>query len=127
MRNEIKLSFDEPKYHIDLANKVVVCVLHCQPLIPQEIEWTAFNFIGSHFPAKYVAKGVARLNPDDTFDEKIGMKVALAKAESKAYLMFGKDVNNYVTNAMKSFVACQDFLYRASRFINHNEEYLNKF
>ena len=26
-RNEIKISFDEPKYHIDRANKVVVCIL----------------------------------------------------------------------------------------------------
>lgn len=127
MRNEIKLSFEEPKYHIDLANKVVVCILESKPLIPQSIDWTSWSFTKTNFPEKYIAKGVARLNPDDEFDENIGMKVALAKAENKAYLMFGTDIDKYQKCMMKSFIACKDFLHKASKFIEHNNEYLKKF
>ena len=127
MRNEIKLSFGEPKYHIDLANKVIVCVLECQPLLPQEIDWTAFNFMNEYFPAKYTVKGIARLNPDDEFDENIGMKVALAKAENRAYLMLGRDINRYQKCMTKTFIACKDFLYKAHKFLEHNDEYLKKF
>lgn len=127
MRNEIKLSFSEPKYHIDLANKVVVCVLTCQPLLPEQIDWTAYNFMNEYFPVKYVAKGVARLNPDDTFDESIGMKVALAKAENRAYVMLGDDLRKYVRNLNKAATMCRDFLYKANRFLEHNDEYLKKF
>ena len=127
MRNEIKISFNEPKFHIDEINKVVVCVLECQPLLPQAIDWTGFNFTGEYLPAKYVVKGIARLNPTDEFDPNIGMKVSLAKAENRAYNTLGVMIKDYLTGLNKAYDQCKDFLWKAANVIEHNEKYLEQF
>lgn len=126
-RNEIKISFDEPKYHIDLVNKVVVCILKGVPKLPNAIDWTSCSFTDSYFPDKYIAKGVARLNPGDIFDEEKGMKVALAKAENKIYSMLGDDLKDYMTGVKRIEKQCKDFLYKATKVISHNDLYLAKF
>lgn len=127
MRNEIKLSFEEPKYHIDQVNKVVVCVLECQPLLPRDLDWTGFNFMGEHFPVKYTVKGVARLNPSDSFDPSIGVKVSLAKAENKAYETMGVMLKDYLKGLNKAYDQCKDFLWKTANVIEHNEKYLEQF
>ena len=127
MRNEIKISFNEPKFHIDEVNKVVVCVLECQPLLPRAIDWTGFNFTDTCFPAKYIVKGVARLNPTDEFDPNVGMKVSLAKAENRAYNTLGIMIKDYLTGLNKAYDQCKDFLWKAANVIEHNEKYLEQF
>ena len=126
-RNEIKLSFKEPKYHIDLANKVVVCILEGQPKVPDTIDWTMWNFTNNHMPAKYVTKAVARLTPGDEFDENIGMKVSLAKAENKAYEMLCSDIKKYLDGVSRAIMQGRDFLYKAANVMEHNIKYIDKF
>lgn len=126
-RNEIKLSFSEPTYHIDLANNVVVCILECTPKVPNIIDWSMWNMTGKNLPVKYTTKGVARLSPNDEFNENVGMKVALAKAENKAYAMLGDDIRHYMEGVTKAVEISKDFFYKATKVLTHNAEYLKKF
>lgn len=41
-------------------------------------------------------KGVAKCNPDDIFDEKIGMEIALNRCALKTFNFFRKNCANYV-------------------------------
>lgn len=127
MRNEIKISFGEPKYYIDQVNKVVVCILEGEPLFPEAIDHTTFNFINCWLSKIYTSKGVAKLSPGDEFDPNIGMKVALAKAESKMYEIVGTMLRNYVTGLNKALNQCKDFLWKSANVIEHNDEYLKQF
>lgn len=127
MRNEIKLSFEEPKYHIDQVNKVVVCVLKCKPQLPNNVNYTAYQFMGGWVDESFTTKGIARLNPIDDFNPEVGMKVALAKAENRAYNTVGVMIKDYLTGLNKAFDQCKDFLWKAATVIEHNEEYLKKF
>ena len=127
MRNEIKISFKEPKYHIDQVNKVVVCVLEGEPQLPQNIDYTTHNFIDKWLGVPFTTKGVARLNPDDKFDVNIGMKVSLAKAENKAYEYVGVQLKDYLAGLNKAYEQCKDFLWKSANVIAHNDEYLKQF
>lgn len=127
MRNEIKLSFEEPKYHIDLANKVVVCLLKGKPLLPRAIDYSSWGVRGETFPDTYETKGIARLSAEDVFDEVIGMKVALAKAENEAYKALSLDLKNYMLNINKVINQCKDFFWKSANVIGHNEDYLKQF
>lgn len=127
MRNEIKISFEEPKYHIDQVNKVVVCVLKGKPLLPNDINYTAYQFMGCWIDEKFTTKGIARLNPGDKFDINIGMKVSLAKAENKAYEYVGVQLKDYLAGLNKAYEQCKDFLWKSANVIAHNDEYLKQF
>lgn len=127
MRNEIKISFEEPKYHIDQVNKVVVCILTAKPLLPNDINYTAYQFIGGWVDEKFTTKGIARLNPEDEFDINIGMKVSLAKAENKAYETVGVMLKDYLKGLNKAYEQCKDFLWKSANVIEHNDEYLKQF
>ena len=127
MRNEIKISFKEPKYHIDRANKVIVCILEGEPQLPTAIDYTTHNFVNKWIAVPFTTKGVARLSPNDDFDEKIGMKVALAKAESKAYETVGTQLKEYVKNVNKAIEQCKDFFWKSANVIEHNDKYLEQF
>lgn len=128
-RNEIKISFKEPKFHIDRANKVVVCVLEGTPRYPKNIDYT-FNTITDLTygdVAGIKVKAIARLSPDDNFDENIGMKVALAKAENKAYEQVCVNLKEYMRSINTVVNQCKDFFYKSANVIEHNDKYLSKF
>ena len=128
-RNEIKISFDEPKYHIDRANKVVVCVLKGTVNYPASIDYTTgtitkFNYADFD---NVTVKAIAKLSPGDEFDENIGMKVALAKAESKAYEKVCTNLKEYMRNISIIIEQCKDFFYKSANVIEHNDEYIKQF
>ena len=128
-RNEIKISFKEPKFHIDKANKVVVCVLEGTPRYPKAIDYT-FTTITDLMYAdvdEIKVKAIARLSPDDNFDENIGMKVALAKAENKAYEQVCINLKEYMRSINTVVNQCKDFFYKSANVIEHNDKYLSKF
>lgn len=128
-RNEIKISFKEPKYHIDVANKVVVCILEGEPQFPKNIDYTMttvtdLNYLDIN---EIKVKAVAKLNPGDVFDEEIGMKVALAKAENKAYTQLCLHLKEYMKSINKIINQSKDFFYKSAMVIEHNDKYLEQF
>lgn len=128
-RNEIKISFKEPKYHIDNANKVVVCVLEGEVKYPKAIDYTfgtitKYNYMDIE---EVKVKAVAKLSPGDNFDENIGMKVALAKAENKAYEQVCINLKEYMKSINVIVEQCKDFFYKSANVIEHNNKYLEKF
>ena len=128
-RNEIKISFKEPKFHIDKINKVVVCILEGTPRYPRTIDYT-FTTITDLMYADVddiKVKAIAKLSPDDSFDENIGMKVALAKAENKAYEQVCTNLKKYMSSINNIVEQCKDFFYKSANVIEHNDGYLRKF
>lgn len=74
---------------------------------------------------EYKAFGNAKCNKEDKFDFEIGRKIALARAESKAYKVNKKicnDMINDYTNKLKELIPFKD---KAIACIEHNKEYIN--
>lgn len=128
-RNEIKISFKEPKFHIDKANKVVVCILEGTPRYPKVIDYTFTTITNLRYENvdEIKVKAIAKLSPDDNFDENVGMKVALAKAENKAYEQVCVNLKEYMRSINTVIEQCKDFFYKSTNVIEHNNKYLEKF
>ena len=128
-RNEIKISFEEPKFHIDRANKVVVCILEGTPLYPKAIDYTFSIITDLHYTDidNIKVKAIAKLSPNDNFNENIGMKVALAKAENKAYETVCLRLKEYMKGLNKITEQCKDFFYKSANVLEHNDKYLEQF
>jgi hypothetical protein len=128
-RNEIKISFKEPKFHIDKANKAVVCILEGTPRYPKAIDYTFTTITNLRYiDGDYIkVKAIAKLSPDDNFDENIGMKVALAKAENKAYEQVCTNLKEYMRSINTVIEQCKDFFYKSANVIEHNDRYLEQF
>ena len=89
MRNEIKIRFDEPEYTVNSDKGTVECFLKYEILYP-EIHKDVLVFHGKPY---FYAKAVAKVGSDETFDELVGKKVSLAKAEKKAYRKVAKRID----------------------------------
>lgn len=108
---QIKLSTIDTKYESD--NKTYVkCIIKVET---KNICYPTYRFIG-----------IAKLHNGDKFDFNVGSKIALAKAERKAYKTVGKiikrDSKYYISlsNSMSEFVA------KAANMVKHNDEYIKK-
>lgn len=128
-RNEIKISFKEPKYHIDKANKVVVCILEGEAKYPKAIDYSFTTITNLTFKdvEDIKVKAIAKLSPGDEFDENVGMKVALAKAENKAYEQVCINLKEYMRNINTIIEQCKDFFFKSANVIEHNNVYINQF
>lgn len=128
-RNEIKISFKEPKYHIDKANKVVVCILEGEAKYPKAIDYSFTTITNLTFRdvEDIKVKAIAKLSPGDEFDENVGMKVALAKAENKAYEQVCINLKEYMRNINTIIEQCKDFFFKSANVIEHNNVYINQF
>ena len=128
-RNEVKIQFEEPKYHIDEYNKVVVCRLTAKAMIPHNFKQIMWD-VDDVWPLdleEFETKGIARLSPNDDWDENTGMKVALAKAENKAYEQVCVNLKEYMRSINTVIEQCKDFFYKSANVIEHNNKYLEKF
>lgn len=125
MRNEIKISFTDQRIYVDQKRNKVHCVLNFKPLYPPfmqsiltQLGWYASNLI---------VRSTAYLKEQDSFDIAKGKKVALAKAENKAYRKVGRILKlaqeyiNLTNWQISSFSSKVDFV------THHNVEYINKF
>ena len=124
MRNEIKLRFDEPEYTVNSDKGTVECFLKYEILYPE----TYKDVLAFHGKPYFYAKAVAKVGSDETFDELVGKKVSLAKAERKAYGKVAKRlykrINKLATGAIR---VAGNFIYKANRVIEHNDEYIKQF
>lgn len=125
MRNEIKISFTDQRIYVDQKRNEVHCVLNFKPLYPPFIQ-SILTQLG-WYASNLIVRSTAYLKEQDSFDITKGKKVALAKAENKAYRKVGrilKLAQEYINLAnwqISSFSNKVDFV------TNHNVEYINKF
>lgn len=128
MRNNIKISFHQPEYIVDEANGVVICKLKFNTSAPSVLSYCSkVMFHENPVCATQVVKTVVFAKNGDKFDVNVGKKVALAKAENRAYAY----VNNWFMTAHKEIVkavrAMTDFKFKTKKVREHNIEYMKKF
>ena len=125
MRNEVKIQFTNQEYRVDLKNGVVKCKVTFIPLYPPFLKFVLKGLNQSLIgPMTVTAK--SRVSSSDTFNEETGRKVALAKAESKAYLRIKsvlKDLQEYVKLTDWQISNYSD---KADKVVTHNQEFVNK-
>ena len=128
MTDNIKIHFKQPEYIVDETNGVVICKLKFNTAAPLMVRCSA---ISSSYEdptlTEQVIKTVVFAKNGDKFDVNVGKKVALAKAENKAYSY----VENWMMLAHKEVVktvrAMKDFKDKAEKVKAHNVEYIKNF
>lgn len=79
---------------------------------------------GNNVIDKIAVKGIAKCNPEDEYNFNIGRRIALARAEIKAYKYYKKfliEVNDYYQRLATDFADLYDKLRKQ---ISHNKEYI---
>lgn len=122
MRNEIKLSFKEPKYEVNKEKGIVECFLRYEVLYPELLQ--GMFFLGEK--VYFYANGIAKVNNGDVFDENIGKKISLAKAEKKAYAKIRNRLIKRMNKIADAFDIAVAFVDKAYEVIDHNEKYLEQ-
>ena len=121
--NRIKLCM-RPEYVTYTVNgNEVTCSLMYYVDGPYEYHGLFDYFVGG-------ATGVAKCHPDDTFSEETGRKIALAKAEAKAYLQAKREMEKRWAKVVNTLNGLEDmfsdFTEKAVRAAEHNKEYIER-
>lgn len=122
MRNEIKIRFAEPKYEVKPEKGTVECFLRYEVLYPNFLR--EIFFLGEK--VCFWANGVAKVNSGDVFDENIGKKISLTKAEKKAYAKIRKRLIKRWSKVVNTLDVVGGFIDKAYNVIEHNNEYLEQ-
>lgn len=108
----IKLSFGAPTFEIN--GTTTTCNLPVYPSVC--LGQNAFVSIAS-----------ATLKEGDTYDEAIGKKVALAKAESHAYRVIAAVLKREIIDLESLIQSANRFIEKANGVVEHNQNYINQF
>lgn len=119
MKSKIKLSIVDTKYESN-GKTYVKCILTCY-LIHNQIN---IKQPLSKFVSKFVGEAV--LKDDDKFDYQIGSKIALAKAERKAYKVISKILKEEYEDLFNLVKDLDNFIYKSESIVKHNTEYIKK-
>ena len=127
-RNEVKITFGTPKYVIYGAE--TKCYMPFEVKLPPLMEQIATLLIDKKIiPAlPKGVKAIATMHPGDEYDEKTGLKVAMAKAEIDAYTIVNNwliDINDILIYQTHQKVL--DFADKAEIVINHDVNFIRKF
>lgn len=123
MRNEIKIRFEEPQYEVKPEKGIVECFLRYEVLYPDFLQ--SIYFYGEKI--FFFSKAIAKVNGGDVFDENIGKKISLAKAEKKAYRKISNRIYKQIgQKVVKAVKIASDFVYKAKRVSEHNDKYLEQ-
>lgn len=127
-RNEIKITFGTPKYVIYGAE--TKCYMPFEVKLPPLMEQIATLLVDKKMiPAlPKGVKAIATVHPGDEYDEKIGLKVAMAKAEIDAYTIVNNwlvDINDLLIYKIHDKVG--NFVDKADIVINHDVNFVRKF
>jgi phage FluMu protein Com len=109
----MKLSFIYQSFIIN--KKATTCALECKLRTDNKFA----------FPDIYVGK-VSHCHPDDNFDANIGTKLALARAEMKAYKVAKKYAKCRLMEYYKKTKELESFIDKSNKSIEHNKEYIKK-
>lgn len=120
-RNDIKMTTVSTEYYFNGNN--VTCELVATLKAPE-----VFNAMFG-FMAKCV-KATAKCMEGDTYNEELGKKMALARAESKAYRQLANEMNrrwDETIDALETLASYRaDFNAKAEKSIQHNDEYVKE-
>lgn len=122
MRNEIKIRFEEPEYKVNPEKGTVECLLRYEVLYPDFLYRIFFYGEKIYF----YANGVAKVNGEDIFDENIGKKISLAKAEKKVYAKVRNQLIKRMNKVADAFDVAVAFVDKAYEVIDHNDKYLEQ-
>lgn len=127
-RNEVKITFGTPKYVIYGAE--TKCYMPFEVKLPPLMEQIATLLVDKKIiPAlPKGVKAIATMHPGDEYDEKTGLKVAMAKAEIDAYTIVNNwlvDINDLLIYKIHQKVV--DFVDKAEIVINHDVNFVRKF
>ncbi len=103
----MKITFIQKSFEI--VNNYVVCNLYCNCPI-----------------GKFLVEGKAACLTEDKFDANIGMKIALARAEMKAYHFVRKTMKPKYEQYKKKYDELKELIDKANHCIEHNKEYIKK-
>ena len=121
-RSDIKLSFynEETKFFVNEEKRTVACIVLGRLMNP----WSPNSEIALPYDSIVRGVGVAKCMPNDTFDVERGKRIALAKAENRAYLnaldilVEYRNQLDFFTNAINVF---EDKTYHCCA---HNEDFI---
>lgn len=118
MRNRVLIK--KSSFHVDEANKVVVCTLECDMQLEKHPAW---NVIDSgmfkkiphvDWKGRFITKAKARCNATDTFNAKTGKRIAEGRAKakmfsisSKVYKLCSDALTKLAKECSNSSVACE--------------------
>lgn len=118
MRNRVLI--EKSNFHVDGANKVVVCTLECDMQLFKHPTWDAidsrmFKSIPYvNWNGKFIVKAKARCNATDTFDAETGKRIAESRAKAKmfnissrVYKLCSDALTKMAKECSNSSVACE--------------------
>ena len=118
MRNRVLIK--KSNFHVDEANKVVVCILECDMQLDKHPAWNAIDskmfksipYVNWH--GRFTVKAKARCNATDTFDVETGRMIAESRAKakmfsisSKVYKLCSSALTKLAKECSNSSVACE--------------------
>ena len=74
-----------------------------------------------------IFSGIGEAKNGDSYDEEIGKKVALAKAEKKAYKFYKHHLTEAYKMCLEDLENFKCAIGKCERIIEHNSEYIKKF
>lgn len=89
MRNRVLI--EKSTFHVDEANKVVVCTLECDMQFHKHPSWNAIDCkMFKSIPyvswdGRFTVKAKARCNATDTFSVETGKRIAESRAKAKMF------------------------------------------
>ena len=121
-RSDIKVSFnnEKTKFYVNEKKGTVVCSVEGSLMVPTN--WDSCVLVPG---ATLVEKGIAKCAPEDTFDVERGKRIALARAENKAYLSALKHLDKFMEQIAVIVNAYEDFNDKAYHACAHNEDYID--
>ena len=118
MRNKVLIQ--KSSFHVDEANKVVVCTLECDMQLDKHPAWDAIdcrmfkNFPNACCYGKFTVKAKARCNATDTFSVETGKRIAESRAKAKmfnissrVYKLCSDALTKLAKECSNSSVACE--------------------
>ena len=120
-RTDFKLSFDhdETKFFVNEEKGTVVCLV--RGLLKVPVDWDKHFFVE---PCVIVERGTAKCSGEDVFDVERGKRIALAKAENKAYITALRHLETYYNEMSFLMTAMEEFEDKTYRCCAHNEDFI---
>lgn len=120
---KIKVSMHPENINFEYNDRTVTCKIHWFVRMPNKY-WPALG------PIFGCVKGTATCHPEDTYNPEIGKKVALAKAEAKAYKQAQKIIIMKLKKMTDLYLGiiemADEFDERAEHAVQHNKEFIDK-
>lgn len=122
-RDFFKLSFDKgnTEFYVNEKKKTVTCKVECTLLVPYS--WDSPVNI---YPKSFYIVATARCCENDVFDVERGKRIAMAKAENKAYTQAQCYLAEQLEHLTFMSVRIRNFAEKTSHQCTHNVEYIDR-